>query len=60
MAWSNQPLCLSCWVVEMNDRTPVRVLYEPLEVCCMCEAVTTDGIYVRRNTDAVPFPSEKA
>jgi len=60
MAWSNQPICVACWTFEMGERVPVRVTYEPLEVCCMCEAVTTDGIYVRRDADLVPFPTEKA
>lgn len=57
MTWSNQPICTPCWVELEGNRVPVRIVAEPLEVCCMCESLTTDGIYVRRESGMVPFPS---
>ena len=45
-AWSHA-ICWGCWEARAPGRQPVRALHPNPELCCLCRAVTTDGIYVR-------------
>lgn len=57
MTWT-QPLCRACWNRDRPHDQP-HVLTEPkTEICCMCGHETRDGIYVRYNPNAVPYPTE--
>lgn len=68
---SRQPVCDPCWVLETSeweldeDGTRLPVSYSipsvtpgfPLELCCLCGSHTIAGIYMRKDTEEVPFPT---
>lgn len=58
MTWT-QPLCRACWDKERPHDQPVRIANPQLEICCMCGQRNHDGIYVRYNPTAVPYPTEE-
>jgi len=56
MSWT-QPVCRDCWEQEHPGRVPHRVIDADQEFCCLCGAVTSQGIYIRRNPADVPYPT---
>lgn len=59
-----QPVCIPCW----NERNPDRPAPAdwrddsgegPYENCCLCDAGTTAGIYIRINPEDAHFPTLK-
>lgn len=59
MSWTSQPVCAKCWDDEHPYRHPVRVTGSAVqpETCCYCGTLNRSGIYVRVDTDAVPYPT---
>jgi hypothetical protein len=55
-SWT-QPSCLACFTERNPNREPVRVKIDDFENCVYCDAVTTDGIYVRIDPAEAPYPS---
>lgn len=61
MSWMAMPVCDPCWDARCEKRgeagrEPARIKEPEREECCDCGEVTFSGIYVRDNTDRVPFP----
>lgn len=48
----NHNICESCWNNRFKDREPIRVTnISEEEPCCFCNAMNTNGIYVREDPD---------
>jgi hypothetical protein len=56
MAWKSMACCDLCWIERQGGREPVRLREPDAEECCYCGEQTLSGIYVRENTDDVPYP----
>lgn len=58
MGWT-QAQCYGCFQSEQPGREPNRAMGDAgeWETCCTCGALTTAGIYVRKDPKTVRFPS---
>lgn len=58
MSWT-QPICETCYSQMYPGREAHRIRpeYREQEVCCLCGASNLDGIYVRLDPNAVPYPA---
>lgn len=57
-SWT-QPTCAECFERQNPDRKPVAIVVEfrEDENCVYCGERTKDGLYVRIDPDAAPFPT---
>lgn len=53
-----QPVCERCWRMAHYDADPVKLHIPVPERCCLCGAMTRDGIYERLDPRIVPYPQE--
>lgn len=47
IGWATVPICLVCWTRLNPNRTPVKMVDPPVEICYQCLSATQMGIYTR-------------
>lgn len=52
----NAPMCVDCWNSKNPTRLAIRHNGSERELCCWCNQVTRDGIYVRADNRTLTFP----
>lgn len=57
MKYKTYAICLKCFTKEHPNKEPVTMNDRIVEKCCMCGDGTASGIYIRKGTEEVNYPS---
>ncbi len=50
--WTHN-ICAACWNLAQPGREPTTLLGPEREMCCFCQRINTDGIYMRQDPQLV-------